>query len=173
MHMVKRGRGKNVRSHSKEKYFLNYVCNIQMYWCLKQHIISVLGPISWMIFHHSSNSMEISIGSHQTCSEMITMKLCSWHDSCVVGPCAKFYSNKVPYNAGTLKSVFHRIWIMMKKIVGELGPCYNVCQTLTIIMPWQVHRQVHLIQDAEGHHDTAPSQYLVVTFLQITQENQP
>ena len=48
-------------------------------------------------------------------SEVITFELHTWHNSCADMACAKFCSDMVPYNAVTLKPIFHGIWITMEK----------------------------------------------------------
>ena len=59
--------------------------------------------------------MEISFFSIPGCSEVISMKFYTWHDSCAVVACADFYSDMTPYNGVTLKLFCHRIWITMEK----------------------------------------------------------
>ena len=49
-------------------------------------------------FHRNSNLMDDSFCSHPSCSKMVAMKFCTWHDSL---PCAKFCSNMIPYNGVT------------------------------------------------------------------------
>ena len=62
----------------------------------------VWSPFHEWFFHHNSNSMEISFCSHPSCSEVITIKFCTRHDSCAVMPCAKFCSDMMPNNGVTL-----------------------------------------------------------------------
>ena len=63
-------------------------------------------PFHKRFFNRYSNSMKISFCSYSCCSEVITMKFCTWHDSCAVVACAKFYSDMIPYNGVTLKPIF-------------------------------------------------------------------
>ena len=50
------------------------------------------------------------------------MKLCTWHDSFADVACAKFCSDMIPCHGVTLKPNFHRTWITMGKILGEMSP---------------------------------------------------
>ena len=79
------------------------------------HETRTWGPLHEQFFHRNSNSMEISFCSPPHCSELITMEFCTWHDSCPVVPCAKFWSNTIPYNGVTPSPIFHKIWITMEK----------------------------------------------------------
>ena len=53
-------------------------------------------------FHHNSNLMKISFYSHPNCTKGITMKFCTWQDSCAIVACEKFGSNMIPYTGVTL-----------------------------------------------------------------------
>ena len=72
-----------------------------------------------------SNSMEISVHSQPRCGAVTTMTFCTWHDSRAVAACAKCCSDIVSYNGVTLKSIFHRIWIMMEKSFVKWAPGYR------------------------------------------------
>ena len=65
--------------------------------------------------------MEILFCSHPSCSEVIAMKFCTWHDSSAVVACSEFSSDVITCNGVTLKPNVHQIWIMMEKIVGEIN----------------------------------------------------
>ena len=54
------------------------------------------GPFHERFFHGNSNSMEISFCSHPSCSTVIAVKFCTWHDSCAVVARAKFCSDIIP-----------------------------------------------------------------------------
>ena len=103
-------------------------------------IIVVTGAVIWdrfqeLFFHRNSNSMEILFCSHPNCSEVIAMKFCTWHDSCVVMTCAKFCRDMILYNGVTMKRIFHWIWIMMEKsfmkwapgTIGIISACFSWC----------------------------------------------
>ena len=60
--------------------------------------------------------MEILFSSHPRCSEEITMKFCTLHDSCTVVACAKFWSDMIPCNGVIQKLIFHLTWITMEKL---------------------------------------------------------
>ena len=78
-----------------------------------------------MIFHHNSNSMEISFHSHPSCCPVNAMKFCTWHDSCAIVACAKFYSNKIPYKGVTLKTILNQIGSTMEKLFVKWAPEQN------------------------------------------------
>ena len=60
-------------------------------------------------FHRNANSMENSVYSRPSCSKLIAIKYCTWHDSCVVVACAKFGSDMIPYERVIQKQILHRI----------------------------------------------------------------
>ena len=93
-----------------------------------QHIHS-RGPFNGRFFHHNSNSMKISFRSYPSCTKMIAMKCCPWHDSCAVVPCAIYCSDIISHNGVKLKPIFHRICITLKKIVREKGPEHNLLRS--------------------------------------------
>ena len=87
----------------------------------------------WWINHwspetHFRNDFSIVIQirwefhSAPSCTELIAVKFCTWHDSCTVMACAKFCSDIIPYNGVTLKPMFYQIWITMEKIFCEMVP---------------------------------------------------
>ena len=65
-------------------------------------------------FHCNSNLMEMWFFSQASCREVITMKFCTWHDSCAAVTCAKFCSDMIPFDQVTSKPIFHRIWIRIE-----------------------------------------------------------
>ena len=67
------------------------------------------GPIHEWFFHLNSNQIENKFCPHPRFGEVIAMKVCTWHGSCAVMPCAKFFNDMVPYNRVTLKPIFYRI----------------------------------------------------------------
>ena len=80
------------------------------------NIKSSEGDFTNNFFHHISNSMEITFFSHPSCSEVIAMKSCTWHNWCADMACAKFCSYMTPCNGGIQKAIFHWIqWIKMEK----------------------------------------------------------
>ena len=46
---------------------------------------------------------------------MITVELCTWHDSSAFVACEQFCCDMATYNRVTLKLIFHWIWITMAK----------------------------------------------------------
>ena len=73
-------------------------------------------------FHPNSNWMDISFCSHPSCSEVIAMKFCTWHDSPAIMTCAKFCSNILPYNGVIRKLNSHRILITTEKSLVKWAP---------------------------------------------------
>ena len=59
--------------------------------------------------HFIQISIEASFSFHPICSEVITMKFCTWHESCAVVAHAKFCNDMVPYCRIILKPIFHQI----------------------------------------------------------------
>ena len=95
-----------------------------------------LGTTSGTIFHRNSNLTEISLCSHPRWGRVITMKFCTWHDSCNVMAHRKFCSDTISYNGFTSKVIFHLIWITLEKLFVKLGPGHPVRQcTLDIPLP--------------------------------------
>ena len=88
-------------------------------------------------FHHNSNSRWISFCSLLSCSEEITTKFCTWHDSTAVVPCAKFCGDMISFNGITLKLKFHQIWIMMEKLLAKWASVLSSHVMLT----WQKQLQ--------------------------------
>ena len=74
--------------------------------------------------------------SHPSCSEVIAIKFCTWHDSCIVVACAKFCSDMIPYNGVTLKPIFHQIWITMGKFFVKWVPGYDQAPLLSQLISW-------------------------------------
>ena len=79
-------------------------------------------PTYEWFFHCNWNSMEISFCFHPSCSELIVIRFCKWHDSCAVMACTKFCSIMIPYNGVTLKPIFHPIWITMETSFVKWSP---------------------------------------------------
>ena len=91
---------------------------IQLKWSV------VRGPFHKQFFHRNSNSIEISICSHQSCIKEITMKYCTEYNSCAVVACVKINSDLIPYNGVTLKPIIHQIWIMMENSFLKWAPLW-------------------------------------------------
>ena len=53
-------------------------------------------PFHEWFSHRNSNLMEISFCSDPSYSIVLTMKFCTWHDSCTAVACAKFCSDMIP-----------------------------------------------------------------------------
>ena len=85
-----------------------------------------------VFFHHNYASIEISFCFHSRCLEVITMKLCSWHNSCAVMTYAKFCGDMIPYNGVVLKPIFHRIWITLEKSLVKWA--LDLCSNLGIMV---------------------------------------
>ena len=66
-------------------------------------------PFHKQFFHHHSNSLETSLSSHPSCTEVIAMKFCTLHDICAVVARAKFCINIIIYIRVTLKPIFHQL----------------------------------------------------------------
>ena len=93
------------------------------------------GPISRTIFHRYSNSTKKSFCSYPSCCEVPAIKFFTWHDSCAIMACARFYSDMILHNGVTLKTVFHRIWISMEKSFVKWAPglcCPLICCVFSI-----------------------------------------
>ena len=84
--------------------------------------VQSLGPISQMIFIRNSNSMEILSRFHRSCCEVITIKFCTWDESCAVMARAKFCSDMIPYNEVTFEIDFPSNLNYDGKIFHEMGP---------------------------------------------------
>ena len=63
--------------------------------------------------------------SHPSCSKVIAIKFCTWHNSCTVVACAKFWRDMIAYNEVTLKPIFHQIWITIGKLFVKQIPGYD------------------------------------------------
>ena len=105
-----------IQEHTLENVICKMVTILFRLWCVTpictgSRISSPLG-VAWGPFHeqffcHNSNLLEISLCLHPRCSEVITMKFCTCHDSTAVMACAKFCSDMIPSSGVTLKSTFH------------------------------------------------------------------
>ena len=94
-----------------------YHITTQSYFCpfLPFKIMSVTqNPFHKRFFHCYSNSMDILFCSHPSCSEVIAIKFCTWHDSCAVMACAKFVVVWYPTNGVILKPIFQRFELWWK-----------------------------------------------------------
>ena len=67
--------------------------------------------------------MGISFCSYPSCSEVVTMKVCTWHDRCVVITCA-FYNYIFTWNGITLKPIFHQVLITKENLLVKGAPRY-------------------------------------------------
>ena len=72
-------------------------------------------PVSLTVFPSQLNSMEISFRSHLHSKTVIATKICTWHDSCAIVACAKFFCDLMASNGIMARRSFHRIWIAAKK----------------------------------------------------------
>ena len=77
-------------------------------------------PFYEHFFHRNSNSIENSFCSHPSCRKVITMKFCTWHNSCDVVACVQFHSEMISCNGVAPKSNFH--WISMEKSCVKWAP---------------------------------------------------
>ena len=66
--------------------------------------------------------MEISFCSHPSTNIVIATKFCTWHDSWAVVTCAKFCCDMINCNWIRAKWIFHRIWIVMEKVLVKWVP---------------------------------------------------
>ena len=87
------------------------------------------GPISRTIFQSLSKFDGKLFCSHASCSEVITMKYCTWHGSCAVMACDKFCSDKISHNGVTPEPIIHQILINMKKNLLKWAPVYLLGNT--------------------------------------------
>ena len=71
-------------------------------------------------------SMDVSFYSYPSRSEVIDMKLCTWHDCCAVVVCAKFCSNMIPCTRVTLEPIFLRIWMMIEISFMKWAPAFEI-----------------------------------------------
>ena len=94
--------------------------------------------------------LEISLWSHPCCSEVIAMKFCTWHNSCAVMACAKFCSDMISYNGGTLKPIFHRIWITIEKLFMKWASVQP--SSLWIYMGTCISQDNTLKPEQNGHY---------------------
>ena len=81
-----------------------------------------LGPISLTIFHHNSNSMEISFSCNSITGDHIATKFGTCHDSPAVVPCAKYCSDHYIIIWMRANWNFHHIWIVMEKLLVKWAP---------------------------------------------------
>ena len=131
---------------NREQLVLNEQYNEIYWWANNMISISTVrafltqGTTARTIFYCNSNFIEISFCSNPSCTEIITIKFCTWHDSCAVMPCAQFCSDIMSYNGVTLKPIFHWIWIEMEKLFVQWALAHNptahtslsyVCLTIT------------------------------------------
>ena len=132
-----------IQEHTLENVICKMVTILFRLWCVTpictgSRISSPLGvasgPFHEQFFCHNSNLLEISLCLHPRCSEVVTMKFCTCHDSTAVMACAKFCSDIIPSSGVTLKSTFHWIWITLEKSHSWYGP-------LVIISP-DVHHTI-------------------------------
>ena len=59
-----------------------------------------------------------------SCSEVIAIRFCTWHDSCAVVACEKLCNDMIPINGFILESIFHRIWMTTKIQTNTTGFSY-------------------------------------------------
>ena len=95
----------------QEQFFHRWKCNfdfiqVVMKWSLWNF---AHGSGMWKILEHSNSALV------QVVMKWPLWNFCTCHDSCAVVACAKFYSGMIHYSGGTLKPIFNRIWITMKK----------------------------------------------------------
>ena len=85
-------------------------------------------PFHKRFHHHNSNSMETQFMFDSTVGYHIATKFCTWHDSYVVMPCAKFHSDHFIIIWMRVEWNFHRIWTTMEEIICEMGPWDELVQ---------------------------------------------
>ena len=79
------------------------------------------GPILQTIFHCNTNLMESLSCSHPTCTDMITSKFCTYHDSSAVMAHANFVAIWYHKMEVTLKPIIHKL-ITIEKLFMKLPP---------------------------------------------------
>ena len=109
--------------------FFPYICQVCFWNCLDlemamwfEALRSVVGLWVPWFFHHNSNSMEISFSCNSIAGDHITTKFCTRHDSIAVMPCAKFCSDHFIRIWMRGKWNFHRIWIVMERLLVKWAP---------------------------------------------------
>ena len=90
-----------------------------------------------MVFHHRSNSMEISISSHGNSNEVISAKFSTWHEGCAVLASVNICCDPMIRTLIVAKWIFHPIrtvsenrlrnWLHLDK-PGLLGQQPNVVE---------------------------------------------
>ena len=106
----------------------NKQAHIKLLECLVSFVSlwKVLGSILLTIFHHHSNTTKNLFCCYQNSIDVIATKFCTCHDSCAVVTCAKICGNLIPSNWITSIWIFHKIWIVIKKIFSEMSPWTNM-----------------------------------------------
>ena len=87
------------------------------------------GPIALTIFHHNSNSMEISFSCNSVAGDPLVTKFCTCYDSTAVMPCAKLCSDHFIRIWVRAKWNFHHIWIVMETSKVWNGPKWPLCDS--------------------------------------------
>ena len=69
-------------------------------------------------------TIEHSFYSHPSCSELVTMKFCTWHESCAVVACAKFlqWCNLLQWSYAETNLPLNLNYV--GKIINEMGPIF-------------------------------------------------
>ena len=81
--------------------------------------------------------IEISFYSHPNSSKVMATKFVTWHDSCAVLACAKFFCHLVTSDWITARRNFHQIWIVSKLLLVKQAP-NNRQQQYYMHISWDV-----------------------------------
>ena len=124
------------------------------------------GPFHERFFHHYSNSMELSLCSHSSCSEVIAMNFCTWHDVRTVVAC-KNCSDVIHNNSRSCtSSKFLSNLNYDGKIVSEMRTWYqwlfapthvSLCISLYMCMYIYTHIYIYIYNEMNcdlGHPPT-------------------
>ena len=119
---------RNIQKLCGYHFSINFVTNNKTVWhFMPGYCIRCPGAQFTMIFHHSSNWI-ISSFSHPSFKEAITMKFCTWHDSCGV------VMDHVGIEPRVIRSRVQRLnhWAIKVPEQPLAGPlhCHGMCKIL-------------------------------------------
>ena len=92
--------------------------------------------------------------AHPSCSEVIVLKFCTWHDSTAVQNFVQLWY-PIPHNGVTLKPIFYWIWITMENRSWNKP---QISIPYTCVLPW------HLLCTYPSFHQHRLSK---ITYLRV------